>query len=328
MTVRQDRYVDPDTSVIRVKETGIIEAPKIPDNPTLRASDVQQTVNNSTLPVSSRAVKLIIDGYATEDYVDQKFNLIDLSSYASTTYVDGEIGAVDAKIASTSGSIAEAQERADGAYSLAESKVDEAYVDSKLAGYVTPESLTGTLAPYAKTSEVDSKIADYSVTVNTRLESVSTEIASVSEEAVGAQERADSAYSLADSKVDKAYVDSKVGSIDLSVYALKSDLSSYLTTEGAESLATKEELKSYATLSDVSGLATEEYVDSKVGAIDLSGYATRQYVDSELTLKADKSQLEGLATKAWVEERLSEFMTEVRGEIEKLKNEEPADGGV
>lgn len=291
MTVRQDRYVDPDTSVVKVKEADAIEAPKIPDNPTLRALDVQQSVNSSTLPISSRAVKLAIDG----------MEIPSLDGYATEAYVDSGIGAVDAKITSTNANATKAQERADSAYSLADSKVDGSYVDGRLVDYVSTESINSTLATYAKTSEVDNKISNYSTTVDVRLESLNTDVVLASGKAVEAQERADDAYLLAESKTDKSYVDSKVGSIDLSIYALKSDLSSYLTIESAGSLATKEELGSYATT---------------------------QYVDSGLTLKADKSQLEGLATKAWVEERLIEFMVEVKEEIEKSQNGEPADGGV
>ena len=88
MAIRQDRYVAADTN--KIKKVDIIEVPQVPDDPVLRRSDVQQQINNSSLPVSSRAVKLAIEsinsdldlkadkteleGLATEDYVNEKID--------------------------------------------------------------------------------------------------------------------------------------------------------------------------------------------------------------------------------------------------------------
>lgn len=270
MTVRQDRYVDPDTSVIKVKESSVSEAPKVPDNPVLRALDVQQTVNNSTMPISSRAVKLAIDnievpsldGYATEDYVDDSIASLNIEQYAKASTLDEKADKTD---------ITELQSSID-------KKVDTTTFSEEMSKKLEQKDLAG----YAT--------EDY----------VSIEI-------------------------------SKIPEVDLTPYAKKADLNAYLTIEASSGLADKQYVDdaiSGIEIPSLDGYATKNYVDQKFGSIDLSSYATNQYVDGELTLKADKSQLEGLATKEWVEDRLSEFMVEVREEIQKALNGEPEDGGV
>lgn len=85
MTIKQSRYITADTTGKKEMAIRTTELDKVKDDPFVRKSEVQQTVNNSTLPVSSRAVNLAIesikppslDGYATEDYVDSRVDLID-----------------------------------------------------------------------------------------------------------------------------------------------------------------------------------------------------------------------------------------------------------
>lgn len=87
MAIRQDRYVAADTN--KIKKVDIIEVPQVPDDPVLRRSDVQQQVNNSTLPVSSRAVNLSIESINSN--LDLKADKAELEGLATENYVNEKI---------------------------------------------------------------------------------------------------------------------------------------------------------------------------------------------------------------------------------------------
>lgn len=86
MAIKQSRYITADTTGKKEMAIRTTELDKVKDDPYVRKSEVQQTVNNSTLPVSSRAVNLAInsielpslDGYATEEYVDEGLESVGL----------------------------------------------------------------------------------------------------------------------------------------------------------------------------------------------------------------------------------------------------------
>lgn len=61
------------------------------------------------------------------------------------------------------------------------------------------------------------------------------------------------------------------------------------------------------------GYATEDFVIQKINSINLSGYALKNDLNNyatkeELGDKADKTELNGLASKVWVEEKLSGYV--------------------
>lgn len=72
MTIKQSRYITVDTTGRKDDALRTTEVNKVKDDQFVRKSEVQQSLTNSTLPVSARAVKITLERYATIKLVDEK----------------------------------------------------------------------------------------------------------------------------------------------------------------------------------------------------------------------------------------------------------------
>lgn len=213
-----------------------------------------------------------LDGYATEEYVQEKIGEIeipevDLDDYATIFYVDEAVASIDVPEADLTG------------------YATEKYVDDKVAAIDVPEvDLNG----YAKTSEVSSALAGKADKTHSHNEYATTLYV---DGAVAAVPKYDlTPYAT------KTYVQDAVDSLpeyDLTPYALKKDIPD--TNTLATKLYVQTELAKVETGDsevDLTGYATEEWVTEQIEAIefpetDLSGYAKTSYVNTALAEKAD-----------------------------------------
>lgn len=87
MTIKQSRYITAETEA--QKKVRVTEVQKIDEDPYIRRSEVQQEINNSTLPVSSRAVKIAIESINSD--LDLKADKTELEGLATEVYVNEKI---------------------------------------------------------------------------------------------------------------------------------------------------------------------------------------------------------------------------------------------
>lgn len=252
-------------------------------------------------------------GYATEAYVNQQISTIpgvDLNGYATETYVSNAIV-----------NKADKSELVDFITVMdLPTKTSELTNDS---GYVTAQSLDG----YATQSYVMNAIANAELGEGETIDLTIYETITSNDAKLSLKANLTDIPSL-NGYATQLYVDNKIAlipAVDLTPYALKTDLSPYATTASVDSKLTNK--ANISDIPNVSGLASEAWVTLQIenaqiggGTVDLSNYykKTETYskseVDTRLSSKANSSEIPsivGLATESYVAQQIANIEPEV-----------------
>lgn len=252
-------------------------------------------------------------GYATEAYVNQQIATIpgvDLNGYATETYVSNAIV-----------NKADKSELVDFITAMdLPTKTSELTNDS---GYVTAQSLDGyATQSYVMNAIANAELGDGETIDLTIYETIASNDAKLSLKANLTDIPSLNGYAT------QLYVDNKIAlipAVDLTPYALKTDLSPYATTASVDSKLTNK--ANISDIPNVSGLASEAWVTLQIenaqiggGTVDLSNYykKTETYskseVDTRLSSKANSSEIPsivGLATESYVAQQIANIEPEV-----------------
>jgi len=210
----------------------------------------------------------------TKEQADAKFltEHQDLSSYATTEYVNNEIARVEDEIPSVDGLVSVEQLNEAVSPKANSADVEATYAKKSdipsLDGYATKSEVNAALENKADKADIPS-VDDFA----TREELT----AAVADKATIAQ---------------VAAVDQKVDAIDLTPYATKNDVSVFATKEEVAEKADAAEMT--AALADKATISQVAAVEQKVYAIDLTPYATKEEVAD-----GDASVLNNVLGKMW-----------------------------
>ena len=222
--------------------------------------------------VNSEIESAILSAYSYTSYKISEIPQADLSAYATKTYVESETQQLKSYMTSYVNDEVEAAKLAAYAYATSEAAAVKAasyaYTASEIDSKVTGFVTYSQLSSYVTKTQLDT--AGY--VTESQLTQASYATKSYVSEKIEAIPQADlSAYAT------KAYVNEKIEAIpqaDLSAYALKTDLNSYVTKtelENAGYLTTHQDLSAYMKKSDMASYATKAYVSTKAQEIVSSG---------------------------------------------------------
>lgn len=279
---------------------------------------VTSQINNQTVDLSAYYNKTQVDnllsnkanrneipslvGYASETYVQNAIaNIpsVNLDGYATETFVQNSIA-----------NKADRSELVDFITIMdVPSKTSDLTNDS---GFVTSQALNGfATESYVQNAIANAELGDGETIDLTIYETIASNDAKLATKADRSEIPSLNGYAT------QIYVDNKVASIpsvDLTPYALKTDLNVYDTVASVDSKLSQK--ANVSDLPNISGLASEAYVDQAIanaelggGTVDLSNYYTKGQtyskveVDDKLSLKAnavDIPSVAGLASETYV----------------------------